>query len=372
MSLSTRHRPRFMRAARGFILPLTLWMVAIVGLLASIINVWVGRAVANSQALTRRVEMELTQSDIRNELVYLLARRPTSYRGLEVGPTVTLVAGNDLIGLMSGPVDSGRALRLDGRAYTVAEHPNLIIKVQDASGLLNLNTMMPPNVRRTLAGLGLPETEVNRMTDTLLDYLDEDDLTRLAGAEKTQYDRLNLPPPANANLTTPYEAQRILGWGQLDALWKSDMENPILTTCLGGALNLNTAPVAALMANIAGLTREKAEQAVARREERPFRGTREFGAAADVLITDEPFLYSFNPGSCMLVDVIDKLTGQHTRFSLTLDRISQLRPWRIDYAIRIPSADRTALDQLKPEGPFPTPESVDLPADGDPAAALRQ
>jgi hypothetical protein len=347
-------------------------MVAIVGLLASVVNVWVGRTVANSQALAKRVQMELIQSDIRNELVYFLARRPTSYRGLEIGPAIALVGNSDFMGLMAGPIDSGRALPLDGRAYAAAEDSNIVIKIQDASGLLNLNTMMPQTLRRVLVGLGLPEPQVNRLSDTLQDYMDEDDLTRLAGAEKTQYDRLRLPPPANAILATPYEAQRVLGWNQLDVLWKGDMESPTLTTCAGSALNLNTAPAAVLMANIQGMTPEKAENVLARRKEKPFRGAREFGAVADLLITDEPFFYSFIPGSCMLVDVIDKLSGQHARFSLTLDRLSQMRPWRIDYAIRIPSADRATLDKLEPESTFPTPESVDLPAGRDPATAARQ
>jgi hypothetical protein len=347
-------------------------MIAIVGLLASVINVWVGRAVANAQALAQRTQLELIQSNVRNELVYLLARRPTSYRGLEVGPKVAMVENSDFMGVMSGPIDSGRALRLDGAAFKVATDPNMIVTVQDTSGLFNLNTMQPPSLRRTLASLGLPEPEVNRLSDTLADYLDDDDLTRLAGAEKAEYERLNLPPPANATLSTPYEAQRVLGWDRVDVLWKGDMERPLLTTCAGSSLNLNTAPGKVLMASIQGMTEEKLEQALARRAERPFRGTREFAAAADLLMADEPFLYSFLPGSCMLVDVIDKVSGQHTRFSLTIDRFSPMRPWRIDYAIRIPSADRATLDRLNPQDTFPTPESVDLSAGRDPAADFRQ
>lgn len=372
MSPRAQHRLSQSQRVRGFILPLTLWMIAIAGLLASVINIWVGRAVANSQALSERVQMELAQSDIRNTLIYVWGRRPMSYRGLEVGPKIDMVAERDMIGLMSGPLDSGRALRLDGRAYSITDNPNIVVKLQDASGLLNFNAMMPETLRKVLTRFGLKETEVNRLTDTLLDYTDEDDLTRLAGAEKAQYERLNLLPPANAPLVTPYEVQRALGWGQLDVLWQNDLDTPMLTTCRGSALNLNTAPASVLMANIQGMTQEKAETALARREEKPFRSTREFSAAADVLITDEPFLYSFISGSCLLVDVIHKLSGQHVRFSLTLDRASQTRPWRIDYEIRIPSADRATLDQLDPKSAFPTPESIDLPGGRDGANTAGQ
>src|SRR4051812_18012750 len=72
------------RAANGgFILPLTLWMIAIMGLVAASLSVWVANSVANSQALAQDTDLALAQSDIRNELVYLLGARPTSFRGLE-------------------------------------------------------------------------------------------------------------------------------------------------------------------------------------------------------------------------------------------------------------------------------------------------
>lgn len=365
MNSVAQHRPLRSRGAFGFILPLTLWMIAILGLVASVINVWVGRTVADSRTLAQRVQMELVQSDVRNELVYMMARRPTSYRGLEIGPRVGAVSANNFIGLMSGALDSGRTLKMDGRPYSATDDPNIILKIQDAYGLLNLNTMAPQNLRRMLTVLDIPDPQINALTDTLLDYIDDDDLTRQAGAERTQYERLNLPPPSNAFLATPYEAQRALGWDKLDLLWKNDAESPILTTCRTGSLNLNTAPATALMATIPGMTRGKAEQVIARRQEKPFRGAREVGAVADLLMADEPFLYGFVPGPCMLVDIIDKRSGQRARFSLTLDRLSQTKPWRVDYEIRIPSEDRAALDQLSPESAFPTPESIDPPDGGN-------
>ncbi len=372
MSPRAHHRLPRHHGVNGFILPLTLWMIAIVGLLAATINVWVARAVANSHALAQRTQLELAQANVRNELTYMMGRRATSYRGLEVGPTVSVVTTSDFMSLVAGPTDSGRALKMDGRAYALESDPNIVLMIQDAAGLFNLNTLMPQTLRRVLLGFNIPDTQVNRLADTLQDYIDDDDLTRLAGAEKTQYERLNLRPPSNAFLVTPYEAQRALGWDKLDVLWKGDMESPMLTTCRGTAVNLNTAPAAVLMAIVPGMTRDKVDQLLVRRAQKPFRSTREFAAAADMLITDEPFLYSLIPGSCVVVDLIDKLSGQHTRFSLTLDRLSDTRPWRIDYAIRIPSQDRAALDRLHPEETFPTPESIDIAGERDPAAAIRQ
>jgi hypothetical protein len=360
------------RNENGFILPLTLWMIAIMGLLAATLNIWVANTVANSQALAQRTELELAQSNIRNELVYMLGTRPSSYRGIEVGTDMKFADNNDFNAILAGPGDSGRHLKLDARPYISESAPNLVISVQDGSGLLNLNVATPINLRRVLSTFDVPEPEANRLIDSLMDYIDDDDFTRLAGAERTQYTRLGLLPPTNGILVTPMQADRILGWDKLSALWEADMKAPFLTTCQAGGFNPNNAPGPVLMANIRGLTSEKTDKVLAYRSEKPFRNIREFAAAADMIITDEPFFYSFVPAPCMVVDLIDKTSGQHTRFSLTLEPTSDKRPWRVDYAIRIPSEYNSALDRLDPEAIFPAPESIDLPAGADGTQAKSQ
>ena len=358
--------------AHGFILPLTLWMIAIMGLLASSLSAWVANAVANATALARSTELELAQANLRNELVYFLGAHPTSYRGLEVGPKLAVAGIQDFDTLMAGPQDSGRTVKFDGRPYVSESNPDMVITIHDGTGLFNLNISTPQNLRRMLTFFNVNETTINRMIDTLLDYMDDDDLTRLAGAESTQYARQGLLPPANGFLMSPYEAQRVMGWEGTKALWEADLKSPLVTTCQSAGFNPNNAPAGALVANIRGMTGAKAEQVIAYRAEKPFRNMREFGAAADLLITDEPFFYTFIPGSCSIVDLFDKRSGQHVRFSLTLEPISQTRPWRVDYATRIPDQYRDALDRLDPEAIFPTPESIDLPLGPDGAKTKPQ
>ncbi len=358
--------------AQGFILPLTLWMIAIMGLLASSLNVWVANAVANATALAGRTELELAQSNLRNELVYFLAAHPSSYRGLEVGPRIAAAGPQDFDVLMAGPQDSGRTIKFDGRPYISESHPDMVVMIQDGTGLFNLNISTPANLRRLLTSFDVSETSINRMIDTLLDYLDDDDLTRLAGAESTQYARQGLQAPVNGFLVSPYEAQRVMGWERIKGLWEADMKRPLLTTCQSAGFNPNNAPPSALIANIRGMTRDRADLVVSYRADKPFRNMREFGAAADLLITDEPFFYTFIPGACSVVDLIDKRSGQHVRFSLTLEPISQNRPWRVDYATRIPDQYRDALDHLDSEAVFPTPEGIDLPPGPDGSKAKPQ
>jgi len=338
---------------------------------AASLNVWVANAVANAQALADRTALELAQSDLRNELVYTLGTRQSSYRGLEIGKRVNVANMNDFDVLMAGPTDTGRYVKFDGTPYISESNPDMVLAIHDGTGLFNLNIATPQSLRRILTSFDLPEPQINSLIDTLLDYVDDDDLTRLAGAERTQYARLGLPEPSNGFLLSPYELQRIMGWDRLKALWEADMKGPLLTTCQSAGFNPNNANAETLVANVRGMTREKADQVVAARAERPFRNMREFAAAADLLITDEPFFYSFIPGTCTVIDLIDKRSKQHVRFSLTLEPVSQTRPWRVDYATRIPAQYGDALDRLDAEAIFPTPESIDLSSGADGKAQLQ-
>src|SRR5688500_12069150 len=92
-----------LRSDTGCDLQLTLWMIAIMGLVAATLNIWVANTVANSQALAQRTELELAQSNIRNELVYMLGTRPSSYRGIEVGTDVKFADANDFNAILAGP-----------------------------------------------------------------------------------------------------------------------------------------------------------------------------------------------------------------------------------------------------------------------------
>ena len=344
----------------GFILPLTLWMIAIFGLLAATINIWEARAVANSQSLAKQAEFKLAQANVLNELIFMLSVRPKSYRGLEVGMSSDNTNVNDLNALMAGPPDSGHTLKFDGRPFRVESNPDIVLSLQDETGLINLNSVNPTILRRALAAFNIPEPQIVRLIDTLLDYIDDDNLTRTAGAEKEEYARLNLPPPANSLLTTPFEAQNIIGWNELDAVWEAEAMAPSFSTCRSAGFNLNTAPARVLIATVRGLTQDKVGRALEKRAQKPFRNVQEFGAAADLLITDEPFFYTFIAGNCFTVDLLDKPSGQLVRRSLMLDPTSQSQPWRVNYEIRISSKFRPNLDQRLPEEIFPAPESIYL------------
>ena len=249
---------------RGFVLPLTLWTIALMGLAVAAINTWVSVAAENARALQLKVDDELAMANFKNELVFDLGTRSMSVRGLETGhdldPTMATSTANeppDLLALMAAPKQTSAYVSLDGRPYVWQSDPDYAIQLYDTRGLLNLNGVQQTVLQRFLGLFDVPETLRNQLPDTLTDWIDADDLTSLAGAEKTDYERLSRHPPSNNNLMTPLEAQSILGWDQVPAMWEADMRAPLFTTCVVSGFNPNTAPETTLLAYIAGMTKGK-------------------------------------------------------------------------------------------------------------------
>lgn len=344
--------------AKGFILALTLWIIALFGLGVAAINSWITVATENARTLRMRVNDELALSDAKNEVVYAIATRPLTHRGLEVGddlerPSVDDVMFNALVGQ-----ETSRYIAFDRRPYVLESNPEYAIQIQDGRGLVNLNRITPTLLRRLLAFYDAPETLRNQLPDTLQDWIDEDEYTRIAGAELGDYERLRRLPPSNARLITPMEAQNILGWDQLPQMWEDDLKSPIFSTCTSSGFNPNTAPEPSLLAHMPGLTEEGAKFVVRQRQTTSFRHARDFMEAANIMVPNEAFFFGTSPGDCMIVDFVNRSSGERTRVALTITSRSLNQPWQVDYAYRIPSQHSGALDGLDPQLTFPAPETL--------------
>jgi hypothetical protein len=364
MRETSRRPPGTEQAAHGFVLPLTLWIIAAVGLGMAAVNAWVSAAMENSRILQHRALSDLAVANLRNELIFLLATRPLTYRGLEIGANLKRPDRFDFQAVMAATYDSTEALAFNGRPYVVESDPGYVIQLQDARGLVNLNTITAPYLRRFLSQFNVPETYRDRLIDTLADWIDEDNLTNESGAERDAYVRIGRIPPSNAPMLSPLEAQSILSWDAVPQLWQADRRSPLLTTCAVAAFNPNTAPEPVLMAYVIGLTRENLAEVVRRRAEKPFRNQSEFAVASGVITPNEAFFFGFVPAQCVVVDVTDRSTRERVRFSLSLAPYSRYQPWQVDYAYRIPSDDGDAVDSADPEVAFPSPETVHLRESG--------
>lgn len=263
-------RPAVNRTAEeGFVLALTLWILAAIAVAVGLATLWALDAVRNASAERFRVEDQLAMASTRDTLIYLGATRQRTRAGLAVtvptGAEQALRSLDDLGGLSADPV--GGELRLDGRPY--AGLGGTTFSIQDEAGLFVLASPSNASLDGFLAWAGVPRDKIAVLRDAFLDYTDADGLRRLNGAEKREYERTSRPPPPNRRLLLPAEVDRILGWNALPQALREQLPE-ISTTFYSGALNLNTVPESLLPAWIPGCP-ANCRRLVERRDQLPFR-----------------------------------------------------------------------------------------------------
>ncbi len=343
---------------RGFVLPLTLWIIAAMGLISAMMSEWVSEATNNALIIKEKSEANLIFSNIRNELAFIFARRPYTFRGLQVGNFINKPKGDSFNDILNADFTSDQMIKLDGTNYIMSSDRQYVVRIHDGKGLVNLNTVNLKYLKNMFSVLEIPETSHNALADALLDYRDEDDFRRLSGAEENTYIDLGLYPPSNSFLVTPLEAQRILGWTNLKKLWDKHFEKPIITTCKSSGFNPNTASKEALSTFIDGISYDNSDILVSLRKKIPFRNIRDVGDSIGLILNEQPFFFSFLPGRCFIIDLIKLETGEHTRFSLTLLPRNTSQPWQIDYVYKIPNETKKPLLSVNTEETFPSPEDI--------------
>ncbi len=156
-------------------------------------------------------------------------------------------------------------VRLDGFVYKLeSEQGELWVSLQSNSGLLDLNRAPATLIRHLLSTLTTDPAQINTVTDSLLDWRDEDDLTHLAGAENADYAAMGLNYGAkNGLMNSKNELARIQGVDQT----LFNRLSPLVTVYSGQArIALNTAPPQLLLA-LPGMEKELVDKIMATRQQ---------------------------------------------------------------------------------------------------------
>ena len=82
----------------------------------------------------------------------------------------------------------------DGRPHLIEyETGEAVVLVEAESRKLNVNLAQPDQLKRALLRTGLDDAAAEQLADVIADFVDQDDLQRLHGAEKDRYAQLGLP-----------------------------------------------------------------------------------------------------------------------------------------------------------------------------------
>jgi DNA uptake protein ComE-like DNA-binding protein len=318
----------------GFVLVATLWVLVIVAIAAGYFSERVARSVALAQQSRQNTRAVIDMAGTRAEILYRLGTTSMTEYGLGRGSA---------------------AINLDDRPYRGLG--DTLIRLQDTRGLLNLNLTDDDRLQRFLGLLGIAAERRGHLIDTLRDYIDADKLHRLNGAEDEEYLALNLPPPANRDLLTPWEARRIIGWRDAPQLWQNARLVELSTVGLSMGINPNTAP-AEVLATLPGVTEEMAQIIMARRKLAPI--THE-GQVVD--ITSVPLNFPIGMGIIAIPSDTLRITQSGRglpwaiQYSIKLTPNGSDAPWRTDYYSRVPASprveERTDITELAPRSSAP-------------------
>lgn len=322
---------------RGFVLAVTLWVLAILAVAAAYFAERMQHARQLAEVAQLRTQALADMAGARAEILFRIATTPMSPYGLGAS--------------------AQNAIALDNRPY--AGPGNTLLRLQDNAGLLNLNLVSDDRLERFLNVLGAPAARRGAMIDTLRDYIDHDDLKHLNGAEAADYAAAGMPPPRNAKLTTPFEAKNIFGWREVPQLWQDNLLPSLSATSGSPSINPNTAPWQVL-ATISGMTPAAAQAIVQARATAPIVYPGQIQALTGIAVFTDPYAPDVVTFPANSVRVTQQASGMQWgwQYNVTPTPVSAVAPWRIDYFYRIalPSADNAKQVAI------PLPARAALPA----------
>jgi len=328
----------------GFILVLTLFVLAAAAIAIGYFGDRVGRALNDAAERQRRVDGMVALNNTRNEILFRFA---TSY----VSPS----------GLMQGT----EVITLDDTVYQGDQ--GTLVQMQDTNGLFNLNTKSPERISAFLQALDVPDAQIPRLVDTLLDYTDPNPgLHRLNGATAADYAAAGMRPPANRALISPLELQNVLGWRELVKAPRAESIESLSTTAESKFVNPGTARWQVLY-SMGGFTREIAKWMVEQRDPlRPFDATQLAGkTGADI----SRFQFAALPFPSDTLRVTQTIPGYAVvlRYNVTFTSDQPGGPWRIDNFYRV---ERHEPDTANGTNPISERNSLAKPLPAIPAEAV--
>jgi general secretion pathway protein K len=340
--------PRQTSNQAGFALVLTLIVIVVLSLLTEAMTRWVSSALDGAFAYRQQVEAERKLAEAETLTVYLYLTRPRSFRGIELLNATQLRPVRPDSPAAPTPLGENY-LRLDNHFYRLGD---VVLRLQDARGLINLNFGSADDLFALLGLFGVPVEDRAGLIAKLQDYIDPDSLSRLNGAETRQYEETGMDPPTNASLRTPWEVRRILDWGKVKGIAAEDTKWATLTSTEPvTGFNVNTAP-RELLSLMPWMTQEAVDNVVNWRATQPITSNWQFGLLTGIRVPEGPGSFSSFPSQSVILTLTARDWPLERRIALRETPQSRDRPWAIDYDVEVPRATRNDKDPDPDEFPL--------------------
>lgn len=259
---------------QGFSLPAVL---AVTGVVALVFLVAMTALTSlTSEAASARARLRFLQSAMTAEatLSYMLATEPLSLNRITIGAPRDFDTLEDARAFVPTGQAEGHVL-IDGHPYLMSAEAPVVVRLQDAAGLINVSRLEGEGWRRVMRELGATASGADLVHPRFVDYTDTDSLRQPNGAESESY-----PPggPPNRPLRRPSEVLSVLGMRETvdPARWRA-MRDEITSIPVGVDLNINTATQKTLETTY-GLSSSAAAAVIRSRSGAPFSSIQDFAA----------------------------------------------------------------------------------------------
>lgn len=345
------------RRDRGFVLAITLWLLAGIAVVVAGLAHWSLQQVREASASREKLQARMAMIGSRDTLLYIMATTGKTRAGVPMQrPPEELLAArrlDDMGGLVRDPY--GGELALDGSVYQGLD--GIRFAVQDEAGLFSMSWPDGLRLDAFLHSQGIDPQQIPVLRDQLLDYIDRDNLNRLHGAEADDYRRAGLPPPPNRRMLQPQELGRVMAWRELPEDRQQALMDRV-TTVYAGALNLNAVPRDLLPQIIHGCP-ETCDTLMAMRALTPFQHGRDVELRVGVRLPGDPDIdYRFGPSDTLRLTFWSE-AGAAWRIHVRLTPLANQRaPWIISsaYTVPRPAAHESPRSTGSPLFADPTPD----------------
>ncbi len=336
MTAQSSDLPRRVRAC-GFALAMVLWVIAGLSVIAAAANQNASLVATATKTFSDRALAEREFAKARAQLLYTLATSGVTQQGRRIGDKTMIV---------------------DDTPYAMAE--SHFVSIQDARGLLNLNSLRAADGVALLRSCGVERDEqAHALVDALADYVDADDLKRLNGAEALDYSAQQSLPPANRALLSVGEVWRVLGWNKIKTDWEQRGCNDWVDVSDESGFNYISAPETVL--KIKGFEASVAQALVSERRANNGQVSVLANNVASFSLSSNPFSMSMmaRPGNTYRVRHWHT-NGASLQYTVVLPSSVAEPPWVILDPVW--SWD-SAFAQRRSSNPFPLRTPTDLTED---------
>lgn len=242
-------------------------------------------AIVLSFARESRVEVTATRNAQSLEKAYYIARAGIS-------DTIYRLVHQRLAPRVQTPVLQQEPTPLDlGRNEGEFGGGRFMVEFQDESGKVDLNRVTDEQLRALVLAAGIPPDDADIITDSIMDWKDQDNAPRINGAEDEYYLTLDPPyAPKNGTIDTTEEILLVRGvtpeyfYGRPEIteegslIYKYGLSRYLTVYSNRSSINVNFAPLPVLL-SIPGMPPEAAERILERRLTNPFQNQREISDA---------------------------------------------------------------------------------------------